>query len=132
MLGGKQKNEFQAGFAKTCTTTRFCNPIELCSLCCVARLVFVLALVGSLGAPKLIIIVQNRSKLRFDKSRYEKIVKSSVSLDNMCVSRALRFQWFKLAASCGSILLILVERNENQNLCKKEPLAPRNSDMSFC
>ena len=108
MLGGKQIIEFQAGFAKTSKTTRFCNSIELYSLFCVARLVFVLAPVGSLYAATLIITVQNRSKLRCAKTRYEKIVKSSVSLDNMCVSRALRFQWFKLAASCGSILLILV------------------------
>ena len=91
MLGGKQINEFQTCCVWIFVFSEYCKSDVYYNTFCRARLVVVQVVVGSLCAANLIIIMQIRSKLRFEVECLRRIVKSSVSLDNMCVSRALRF-----------------------------------------
>ena len=83
MLGGKQINEFQTKKQRTVVFTKYCESAVFSSAFCAWWLACVQATVRSLGAPNLIIIVQNRQQLRSTQLAHRKIVKSSFPLEHV-------------------------------------------------
>jgi len=64
--------------------TEYCESVVFSSTFCAWWLACVQAIVRSLGAPNLIIIVQNRQQLRSIKLAHRKIVKLSFSFEHVC------------------------------------------------
>ena len=83
MLGGKQINEFQTKKQRIIAHTEYCESVVFSSTFCAWWLACVQAIVRSLGAPNLIIIVQNRQQLRFIQLAHPKIVKLSFRLEHV-------------------------------------------------
>ena len=83
MLGGKQINESHAKKHRMIAHTEYCESVVFSSAFCAWWLACVQATVRSLGAPNLIIIMQNRQQLRSIQLAHPKIVKLSFWLEHV-------------------------------------------------
>ena len=100
MLGGKQINGVQACCVRPSIFNEYCKSDVFSSTFCAWRLACVQAIVRSLGAANLIIIVQTLWALGFVNLQLVQIVNFCVSLDNSSLSRAYRGSMIQANCKC--------------------------------